>query len=165
VSACGTHHRPTAHGRPNSSFPVNAALGVTNIKDLIVLAKAKPDRLTFGSWGSGTLSHLLALQLAKEADISIVHVPYKSATASLNDVVAGHVALMFDYTPTCKPLIEAGKLRALMTVGPKRSKVLPDVPSAAELGMPNIQHQGWSVILAPAKSNVATLVNDRKWPA
>ena len=131
-------------------FVVNASLGVSNMKELIALAKAKPDQVTFGSWGSGTLSHLLGLQLAQEAGIKIVHVPYKNAAAALTDVVAGHVSMMFDYTPTCKPLITAGKLKALMTVGAKRSKILPDVPSAAELGMPAIKHMGWSVIFAPA---------------
>ena len=138
----------------NSLIPpilvINASLGVSNMKELIALAKAKPDQITFGSWGSGTLTHLLGLQLAREAGIKIVHVPYKNAAAALNDVVAGHVSMMFDYTPTCRPLITAGKVKALMTVGAKRSKILPEVPSAAELGMPAIEHMGWSVIFAPA---------------
>ena len=58
--------------------------------------------------------------------------------------------MWFDYTPTCRPLIIASKVKALMTVGPKRSKILPEVPSAAELGMPAIEQMGWSVIFAPA---------------
>lgn len=129
---------------------VNAALGVKSMTELIALAKAKPDQLTFGSWGSGTLTHLLGLQLAREAGIKIVHVPYKNAAAALNDVVAGHVAMMFDYTLTCRPFIAAGKVNALMTVGDKRSTILPEVPSAAELGMQAIQHMGWSLVVAPA---------------
>jgi tripartite-type tricarboxylate transporter receptor subunit TctC len=138
----------------NSLIPpilvVNASLDVSNMKELIALARARPDQITFGSWGSGTLSHLLGLQLAKEAGIKIVHVSYKNAAAALNDVVAGHVSMMFDYTPTCRALITAGKVKALMTVGAKRSRILPEVPSAAELGMPAIEQMGWSVIFAPA---------------
>lgn len=138
----------------NSLIPpilvLNPSLGVSSMKELVELAKARPDRLTFGSWGNGTLTHLLGLQLAHEAGIQIVHVPYKNAAAALNDVVAGHVSMMFDYTITCRPFIEAGKLKALMTVGHKRSKLLSDVPSAAELGMPAIEHMGWSGIFAPA---------------
>lgn len=131
---------------------VNPALGVSTMKELIALAKARPDTLSIGSWGSGTLTQMLGLQFAREAGIRVAHVPYKNATDALNDVVAGHVSMMFDYTVTCRPFLSAGKLKALMTVGPKRSKILPDVPSAAELGMPAIRHQGWSVIAAPAKT-------------
>jgi tripartite-type tricarboxylate transporter receptor subunit TctC len=138
----------------NSLIPpilvVNPALGVGSMSELVALAKAKPGQLTFGSWGSGTLTHLLGLQLAREAGIELLHIPYKNAAASLNDVVAGHVSMMFDYTITCRPLIASGKLKVLMTVGAKRSSVLPEVPSAAELGMPAIQHMGWSAIFAPA---------------
>lgn len=140
----------------NSLIPpilvVNPSLGVNSMKALVELARTSPGRLTFGSWGNGTLTHLLGLQLAREAGIQIVHVPYKNAAAALNDVVAGHVSMMFDYTITCRPFIETGKLKALMTVGHKRSKLLPDVPSAAELGMPAIEHMGWSGIFAPART-------------
>jgi tripartite-type tricarboxylate transporter receptor subunit TctC len=138
----------------NSLIPpilvVNPALGVSSMKGLIELAKARPGQLTFGSWGNGTLTHLLGLQLAREAGIQIVHVPYKNPAAAVNDVIAGHVSMMFDYTITCRAFIEAGRLKALMTVGHKRSKLLLDVPSAAELGMPAIEHMGWSGIFAPA---------------
>jgi tripartite-type tricarboxylate transporter receptor subunit TctC len=129
---------------------VNPSLGVSTMKELIALAKAKPGTVTIASWGNGTLPHLLALQLAREAGIQIVHIPYKNAGAALSDVVAGHVAMMFDYTPSSKPFVSAGRLKVLMTVGHKRARILPDVPSAEELGMPAIEHMGWSTILAPA---------------
>jgi tripartite-type tricarboxylate transporter receptor subunit TctC len=128
---------------------VNPSLGVSTMKELIALAKAKPGTITIASWGNGTLPHLLALQLAREAGIQIVHIPYKNAGAALSDVVAGHVAMMFDYTPSSKPFVAAGRLKVLMTVGHKRAKILPDVPSAEEVGMPAIEHMGWSTILAP----------------
>lgn len=140
----------------NSLIPpilvVNPSLGVNSMKGLIELAKARSGQLTFGSWGNGTLTHLLGLQLAREAGIQIVHVPYKNSAAAVNDVIAGHVSMMFDYTITCRSFIEAGRLKALMTVGHKRSKLLPEVPSAAELGMPAIEHMGWSAIFAPART-------------
>lgn len=138
----------------NSLIPpilvVNPALGVSSMQGLVELAKARPGELTFGSWGNGTLTHLLGLQLARETGIQIVHVPYKNSAAAVNDVIAGHVSMMFDYTITCLPFIEAGRLKAVMTVGHKRSKLLPKVPSAAELGLPVIEHMGWSGIFAPA---------------
>jgi len=138
----------------NSLIPpilvVSPSLGVSNMKELLALAKAKPGQLTIGSWGNGTLTHLLALQLRREAGVDIVHVPYKNAADALNDVMAGHISMMFDYTPSSRPFISAGKLTVVMTVGHKRSKILPAVPSAAELGMPAIQHMGWSGIFAPA---------------
>ena len=129
---------------------VNPALGVRSMKDLIGLAKARPGQLMAGSWGNGSLTHLLLLQLNREAGIEISHVPYKNAASALSDVVAGHVAMMFDYIPATQSLIKAGKLRPLMTVGPQRSKVLPDVPCAAEVGLPGIKHMGWSGFFAPA---------------
>jgi len=128
---------------------VNPALGVSSLRELIDLAKKKPGQLTVGSWGEGTLTHLLGIQLGQEAGVELVQVPYKNAAEALNDVVAGHISMMFDYTPACKPFIAAGKLRALMTVGNKRSKILPDVPSAVEIGLPAIKHMGWSVISVP----------------
>jgi tripartite-type tricarboxylate transporter receptor subunit TctC len=138
----------------NALFPpqlvVNPALGVRSMKELIALAKAKPGQLMAGSWGNGSLTHLLVLQLNREAGIEISHVPYKNAASALSDVVGGHVSMMFDYIPATESLIKAGKLRPLMTVGSQRSKVLPDVPSAAEVGLPGIKHMGWSGFFAPA---------------
>jgi tripartite-type tricarboxylate transporter receptor subunit TctC len=103
-----------------------------------------------GSWGEASITHILGRQLALEAGIKLVHVPYKNAATALTDVVAGHIAMMFDYTPTSKPLIDAGKIKALMTVGDKRSRILPQVPSAAEVGLPALRHMGWSAMFVPA---------------
>jgi tripartite-type tricarboxylate transporter receptor subunit TctC len=129
---------------------INSALGVSTVPELLALAKRKPGQLTIGSWGEATLTHLIGLQFAREAGIELVHVPYKNAAAALNDVVAGHIEMMFDYMTSSKPFIDAGKLKALMTVGANRSKRLPQVPSAAELGFPAIRHMGWSVMFVPA---------------
>jgi len=129
---------------------VNAELGVRSMQELIALAKAKPAQLTFGSYGNGTLTHLLLAQLNRETGIEITHVPYKSAAAALTDVVAGRVSLLFDFVITAGPFVKAGKLRPLMIVGAKRSRVFPDVPSAAEVGLPRISHNAWAGFLAPA---------------
>jgi tripartite-type tricarboxylate transporter receptor subunit TctC len=138
----------------NSLIPpilvINPGLGVNTIQELIALAKRKPGRLAVGSWGEASITHILGRQLALEAGIELVHVPYKNAAAALTDVAAGHIAMMFDYTPTCKPLIDAGRIKALMTVGDKRSKILPQVPSAAEVGLPALRHMGWSAMFVPA---------------
>jgi tripartite-type tricarboxylate transporter receptor subunit TctC len=138
----------------NSLIPpipvINPALGVNTVQELIALAKRKPGQLAIGSWGEASITNLLGRQLALEAGIQLVHVPYKNAASALTDVAAGHIAMMFDYTPTCKPLIDAGKIKALMTVGDKRSKILPQVPSATEVGLPALRHMGWSAMFVRA---------------
>jgi tripartite-type tricarboxylate transporter receptor subunit TctC len=140
----------------NSLIPpilvVSPSLGVASMKELIALAKAKPGELSAASYGNGTLTHLLILQLAREAGIEITHVPYKLMTAGQTDVIAGRVSMMFDYTISSGGFIKAGMLRPLMTVGRNRSKVLPDGPSAAEAGLPGIKHNAWTGFLAPAKT-------------
>lgn len=128
---------------------VSPKLGVRTPRELIALAKSKPGQLTCGSRGNGTITQLLLLQLNREAGIDIVHVPYKNSANALTDVVAGHIDMIFDYTPTSMPLITAGRLVPVLTVGHKRSKLLPDVSSAEEAGLPRLEHKGWSGFLVP----------------
>lgn len=129
---------------------VSPKLGVRTFRELIALAKSKPGQLTCGSRGNGTHTQLLLLQLNRDAGIDVVHVPYKNSANALTDVVAGHIDMIFDYTPSSMPLISAGKLIPVLTVGHKRSKLLSDVPSAEEVGLPRLDHKGWSGFLVPA---------------
>ena len=128
---------------------VNPKLGVRDVEGLIALAKAKPGALTCASYGSGSLTHLLLLEFNLLSGTDITHVPYKNAAQGLTDVMAGQVSMMFDYAVNARPFIVAGRLQALMVNGSRRLSVLPDVPSAAEAGLPQMDAMGWNGLLAP----------------
>src|SRR5262245_32761021 len=121
----------------NPSFPAN------NLKELIAYAKANPGKVNYASYSPGTLSHVLGLVLNKEAGIDMMHVGYKGSTPALTDVMGNHVPLMFDGIGTSLPLIKSGKIKAFAVSTPKRSPVLPDVPTFTELGYPKLEALGW----------------------
>jgi tripartite-type tricarboxylate transporter receptor subunit TctC len=140
----------TQYAETATLLVANPALGVTNLQELIALARANPGRLALGSWGNGTLTHLLTVHLAQVAGIDIQHVPYKNQAQALSDVVGGQIDLFWDYPVTSLSFIRAGRLRGLMVVGDRRVQPLPDVQSAAEAGLPAIRHKAWGGFLAPA---------------
>lgn len=140
----------TQYAETAAILVADPALGVDSMQELIALAKRKPGALTIGSWGNGTLSHLLCFQLNKVAGIEIVHVPYKSSSQGLIDVAGGRLSLMWDYPVSSGPLIKAGKLKALMVIGEQRVAPLPDVPSASEVGLAQMRHKSWGGFFAPA---------------
>ena len=121
----------------NPSFPAN------NLKELIAHVKANPGKVNYASYSPGTLSHVLGLLLNKEAGIDLMHVGYKGSTPALTDVMGNHVPLMFDGIGTSLPLIKSGKIKAIAVSTPKRSPVLPDVPTFTELGFPKLEALGW----------------------
>lgn len=125
-------------------------LGVSSVQELIALAKRKPGEVFLGSWGNGTLTHLLTLQLAQLAGIRITHVPYRSSSQALTDAVGGQISMTWDYPVSSLRFIEAGQLKALMVIGDKRVDPLPDVPSATEAGLPEMRHLAWGGFFAPA---------------
>ena len=121
----------------NPSFPAN------NLKELIAYVKANPGKVNYASYSAGTLSHVLGLVLNQTAGIDMMHVGYKGSTPALTDVMGNHVPLMFDGIGTSLPLIKSGKLKAFAVSTPKRSPVLPDVPTFTELGYPKLEALGW----------------------
>jgi tripartite-type tricarboxylate transporter receptor subunit TctC len=128
---------------------VGTQSGVESIQELLSAAKARPGALTCGSFGTGSLTHLLLLQLNRTAGTQIVHVPYKNPASGLTDVAGGHTTMAFDYLVGASSLIAAGKLVPLVVVGDRRLDVLPNVPSAAEAGLPKLDRMGWTAVLAP----------------
>jgi tripartite-type tricarboxylate transporter receptor subunit TctC len=140
----------TQYAETATLLVAHPGLGVKTMKDLIALARARPGQLSVGSWGNGTLTHLLSMHLMKEARIELQHVPYKSATQGLLDVAGGQIALFWDYPVTSVPLIKTGKLVPLMVVGDRRVQPLPEVQSATEAGLPAIRHKAWAGFFAPA---------------
>jgi tripartite-type tricarboxylate transporter receptor subunit TctC len=129
---------------------INPDLPVKSVKELLALAKQKPGELNYASAGVGSFQHLGGelFKLMSKADI--VHVPYKGGGPAMQDVVAGHVKIMFSSLVQTTPFIKSGQLIALGTGGAKRSPVLPDVPTIAEAGVPDYLADNWWGIVAPA---------------
>jgi tripartite-type tricarboxylate transporter receptor subunit TctC len=129
----------TPPGRPYKTFA-----------DVVAAAKAKPDSVTYGSIGNGSLGHLTLTLVQQAGGFSIVHVPYKGGGPMTQDVIAGQIDLGIGTVALLTPQIKGGKVRALAVTGDKRSPVLPDVPSLAEQGFPNLSALAWWGVLAPA---------------
>ena len=129
---------------------VNPALPVNRSTSWRAFAKSKPQGLTYASNGAGGAAHLFAELLISPLGIKMVHVPYKGLSPALNDVVAGHVDLMFGDFGTALPLVQAGKLRALGVSTGKRVGPAPEIPALAEVGMPGFDASSWQMMIAPA---------------
>jgi tripartite-type tricarboxylate transporter receptor subunit TctC len=127
----------------------NPAVPAKSLKELIDVAKKKPDDLLFGSSGNGGLPHLSGELLNLQAGIKTRHVPYRGSSPAFTDLLSGQVNFVFDALAIAQPHIEAGKLRALATTGPKRMPALPDVPTANET-LPSFEVVNWygMVVLA-----------------
>lgn len=127
------------------SVPANS------VRELVALAKAKPDSLSFGTSGAGTASHLAAELFNLKAGTKILAVHYAGGSnQALVDLLAGRITLMFNVAATLAPQIEKGNLKALGVAQPKRAAILPDVPTMAEQGMPGFDAGIWIGLLAPA---------------
>jgi tripartite-type tricarboxylate transporter receptor subunit TctC len=135
----------------NSPFVlvVNPTLNVLSVSELIALAKSKPEGLSYASNGPGGAAHLFAELLKSMTGITMTHVPYKGNAPALNDVVAGHVALMFVDPGAAVQLARQGKLRALGVSTAARSPMAPEVPPLADVGLPRFDAASWHMIVAP----------------
>jgi tripartite-type tricarboxylate transporter receptor subunit TctC len=121
-----------------------------NMAELIALAKAQPGKLNFASSGPGSLPHLAGELLKLSARIDIVHVPYRGAAPALNDMLGQQVQMVFLDLPVLLPQIRAGALRAIALGAPQRAPTAIDVPTTAEVGMPDVLAENWYGMLAPA---------------
>src|SRR3954470_22443642 len=127
---------------------VHPSVPAKNVKELIALAKAKPGALTYASSGPGSNKHLGGELFKLMTGTDILHVAYKGSTGARNDIIGGHVDMMFDEVPSVAPNVWAGQVRALGVTGKTRSKAWPDVPTVAET-VPGYEHTGWFGIMAP----------------
>jgi tripartite-type tricarboxylate transporter receptor subunit TctC len=119
-----------------SILSVHPSIPVKNLKELIALAKANPGKLTYGSAGLGSILHLCGEQFKTSAGgLNILHVPYRGSTPMNADLMAGHIAMVFDGTPTALPLVQAGKIRAIGAGMATRARALPDLPTLQEQGI------------------------------
>jgi tripartite-type tricarboxylate transporter receptor subunit TctC len=128
----------------------NMSVPAKTLAEFIALAKSRPEGMNFGSGGNGTSNHLAGELFNLEAGVKLVHVPYKGVNLAMNDVMAGQVQLVVIGIPAALPFIKAGRLRALAVVAPKRLAAIPEVPTAAEAGLPNYEVTTWYGVLAPA---------------
>ena len=129
---------------------VNPNSPYKTIQDIVTAAKAKPGTLTFSSGGIGGSHQLSAELFMQNAGIQMIHVPYKSGSAALTDLMAGNVDMMFDQMYSAVPNIRADKLRAIAITSKKRSPLFPNVPSFAELSYPKVEVLNWQGFIAPA---------------
>jgi tripartite-type tricarboxylate transporter receptor subunit TctC len=128
---------------------VNPSVPARSVQELVAYAKANPGKLTFASQGIGTTGHLGGEQFKQSAGIDISHVPYRGAAPALQDLIAGQVSMMFDVVPLSKEHIAGGKVRALAVATKQRVPTLPDVPTMAEAGLPEVEAGAWWGLLLP----------------
>jgi tripartite-type tricarboxylate transporter receptor subunit TctC len=129
---------------------INPALPVHSVNDLVDYAKANPGKINYASAGYGTAPHLLAEMFRQMTGIDIVHVPYKGAVGGITDLLGGRIQMAFQVVPLMAPHVQSGKMRALAVTDKRRSLLLPDVPTTAEAGYPDLQAITWFGLLAPA---------------
>ncbi len=135
---------------------VNPSVPVSNVQELIALAKKEPDKLTFSSSGVGGNNHLAGALFTDAAGIKITHVPYKGTGPALMDVISGVITMNFSSLPPAVSQIKAGRLKALAVTGNKRVSALPNVPTLKEQGV-DVSVTGWHGLFAPPKTPDAIL--------
>ena len=134
----------------NQLLLMSPAVPANNLKELIAYAKANPGKLNYGSYGSGSQPHLAMEILKSQAGLYIVHVPYRSLTQTVPATIAGDVQLTFSGAASSQAFIKSGRLKALAIGGKTRLALLPDVPTFAELGFPDVPANAWFGLFAPA---------------
>ena len=152
---------------PNLLLVNPNAVPVRSVAELIALAKEKPGEISYASNGPGSLTHLTAATLAKEAGIDLLHVPYQGAAPLITDLMAGRIGMTFTGASTALPLVQSGQLRALAVTTAQRSQFSPDIPTLVESGFPTLNAPTWfgvmmrtatpAPIIARLRSEVAAL--------
>ena len=128
---------------------VHPSLPARSTKQLIALAKSRPGQITYGSSGQGTIVHLTTELFLYMAGLKMTHVPYKGGGPALQDLIAGHIQLVFATSQTSLPQVKAGRLRALAVTTPERIAAEPDLPTIAESGVPGYAVTNWLALIGP----------------
>jgi tripartite-type tricarboxylate transporter receptor subunit TctC len=136
---------------------VTAALPAKNIKMLVALAKSRPGDLSYASQGNGSPGHLAGALFNSMNGVNIVHIPYKSTAQAITDLTSGQVQMMYPSATTIIPHVKAGRLRAVAIATKQRSALAPDIPTAAESGLPGFEAGIWNGIIAPAHTPQAVI--------
>ena len=133
---------------------VNPASPVKSIADLIAAGKSDPDKLSYGTYGTGTSAHLAGELFKNMAKVNLTTVPYKGAAPAITDLLGGQIQVMFTTVASAASLIAAGQLRALAVTSAERSPAFPELPTVAEAGVPGYAAESWYGLYAPAKTPV-----------
>ena len=131
---------------------VNPQSSIHSIADLIAAAKAEPEKLSYGTYGTGTSAHLAGELFKAMARVNLTTVPYKGAAPAITDLIGGQIQVMFTTVASCAALVEAGRLRALAVTSAERSPAFPNLPTVAEAGVPGYDAEAWYGLFAPAKT-------------
>ena len=126
-----------------------------SVKELLAVARAKPGTLNYGSAGTGSSLHLTGELFKYAAGVNIVHIAYKGTAPAITELMAGQVQIVFSTMPPALPQVKAGKLRALGVTSPQRAKIVADIPTIAESGVPGFAVENWQGIVVPAKTPAA----------
>jgi tripartite-type tricarboxylate transporter receptor subunit TctC len=129
---------------------VHPSVPAQTAQEFLALVRARPGQLSFGSGGNGSSTHLVPELFKLVAGVDMQHVPYRGSAPALNDTVAGNVQVMLDQLPSALAMIQAGRVRALAVTGPRRSSVLPNLPTMAELGLAGAEATSWGAVMAPS---------------
>jgi len=140
---------------PSYILVVNPSVPVKSAADIIAYAKANPGKLSFGSSGVGTASHLSGALFGQMAGVNLLHVPYRGTGPAVNDLLGGQINMLFSPPQVVTQHIAVGKLRMIGITASERSKLFPDFPTLAETGLPNYSSLGWFGLFAPAKTPAA----------
>jgi tripartite-type tricarboxylate transporter receptor subunit TctC len=130
---------------------VRPTLGIKTVAEFVAYAKANPNKLTIGSAGIGAVTHLAIEVLKREAKIEVIHVPFRSTSESMPQLIGGQIDALFGDGPTIAPQVNSGHIVALAVAGPTRGRALPNVPTMAEAGFPNIEAESWFGLVVSAK--------------
>ncbi len=141
----------------DSVLIVNPAVPAQTAAEFLALARARPGGLSYGSAGAGSSTHMVVELFRLVAGIEVQHVPYRGSAPALNDTVAGTVQFMMALVPSALGQIQGGRVRALVVTGPRRSRLLPDVPTMAEIGLPAAESTSWGAVMAPAGTPAAAI--------
>jgi len=136
---------------------VHPSVPARSVQELIALAKAQPDKLSYGSSGAGNAGHLAGELFNGMAGIKMVHIPYKGGAPAMIDLLAGQIQLIFSSAPTAVPQVKAGRIRGLAVTTARRSVILPELPTIAEAGLPGFEADNWYGVVTTMKSPRAVI--------
>jgi tripartite-type tricarboxylate transporter receptor subunit TctC len=136
---------------------VHPSIPANSVSELVAYTKSMKGKVNYASGSSGSASHLAGEMLKAAAGIEMTHIPYKGGGPALQDLLAGHVALMFENMPSILPAVQSGKLRGLAVTSAKRSPALPDMPTMIESGFPGFEAGSWYGLYAPAGTPTAII--------
>lgn len=136
---------------------VHPSVPAKSVQELIALAKAQPDKLSYGSSGAGNAGHLAGELFNGMAGIKMVHIPYKGGAPAMIDLLAGQIQLIFSSAPTAVPQVKAGRIRGLAVTTARRSLILPELPTIAEAGLPGFEADNWYGVVTTMKTPRAVI--------